>query len=146
MKYALKNNQNNLNLELENKQDSTDVPENWNSTSLGSRTAAIYPVTHDTKHSLLIEEIDKSIPGTDIRQTSESSYSLSKQPFEVRRFKTKEPKELNTVKIDFREPDKCKTKCGRNFAFKAFLSPSKVRTLGVQSNLEMLQLSKLWTH
>ena len=33
----------------------------------------------------------------------ESSYNILKKDFEVRRFKTKEAKELNTVKIDFRE-------------------------------------------
>ena len=37
----------------------------------------------------------------------ESDYSTPKQDFEIRRFKAKEGKELNTVRINFREKDNC---------------------------------------
>ena len=62
-----------------------------------------HPATQNTKHCLFVKEVDKSFSETDITGELESSYNIPKQDFENRRFKTREDKELNTVKIDFRE-------------------------------------------
>lgn len=101
--FAFRNSQNNLHLEFDNEQDAKEVIEKWSPTFLGTKTSARHPATQSTKHCLLIKEIDKSFSETDITGELESSYNIPKQDFEVRRFKTKEGKELNTVKIDFRE-------------------------------------------
>ena len=58
-------------------------------------------------HSLLIKQIDEPLAATDNSQEIESSYTIPKQSLEVRRFKTKKKKELNTVKKDFRKLDIC---------------------------------------
>ena len=95
--FAFRNSQNNLHLEFDNEQNAKEVIGKWDPTFLG------HPATQNTKHCLLIEEIDESFSETDITGELESSYNIPKQDFEVRRFKTKEDKELKTVEIDFRE-------------------------------------------
>ena len=71
------------------------------------KTTRKYPVIHDTKHVLLIKQIDKFFAETDISQPIESNYNMPKQAYEVRTNKTKEGEVLNTVQIDFKEPDIC---------------------------------------
>ena len=100
---AFRNSQNNLHLEFDNEQDAKEVIKKWNPTFLGTETSARQTATQNTKHCLLVKEIDKSFSDTDITAELESSYNIPKQDLEVRRFKTKEGKELNTVKIDSRE-------------------------------------------
>ena len=94
---------NNLYMELKNKQDATDVHENRNPTFSGSKTAARQPATHATKYYPLMRQIDKSCAETDISQEFQSCYSIPKPDFDVRRFKTKEGKAH--CENDFGQPD-----------------------------------------
>ena len=64
--FAFRNSQNNLHLEFDNEQDAKEVIEKWNPTFLGTKTSARHPATRNTKHCLLIKEIDKSFSETDI--------------------------------------------------------------------------------